>query len=76
MAPKKSPHPDSVAAAQQRLAAAKTRRDETKTQADCDFWNEVAAAIDGGELLQAQACEAIGYGREYVRRQLLEHKTD
>lgn len=76
MAPKKSPDPATVAAAQQRLADAKTKREETKAAADTEFWNEVAAAIDGGELLQTQACEAIGYGREYVRRQLLEHKSD
>jgi hypothetical protein len=60
---------------QQRLAAAKTRRDERKADAEFDFWADVAAAIDSHEVLQAEACEAIGYKREYVRRQLIEHRA-
>lgn len=69
------PDPQTVATAQKRLAAAKTKRDETKANADREFWAEVAAALDGGELLQADACEAIGYKREYVRRQLLDFRS-
>ncbi|MFG3043084.1 hypothetical protein ACGFYZ_39930 [Streptomyces sp. NPDC048330] len=69
------PDPQTVAAAKKRLAAAKTKRDETKAAADREFWSAVAAAIDSGELLQTDACEAIGYKREYVRRQLLEFRS-
>jgi len=64
-----------VQQAQQRLAAAKVTRDERKAQAEFDFWSDVAAAIDNGELKQAEACQAIGYGREYVRRQLIEWRA-
>lgn len=64
-----------VAQAQERLAKAKKKRDETKARADREFWAAVAAAIDSGELKQTEACEAIDYKREYVRRQLLEHKA-
>lgn len=77
MTPKKNPaDPQTVAAAQARLAAAKHTRDAAKAEADREFWTAVATAIDSGELLQSQACEAIGYGREYVRRQLIEHKAN
>ncbi|WP_374778713.1 hypothetical protein OG756_42175 (plasmid) [Streptomyces sp. NBC_01310] len=69
------PDPQTVATAQKRLAAAKTKRDNTKADADREFWADVAAAIDNGELLQTEACEAIGYKREYVRRQLLEFRS-
>ncbi|MCT9142420.1 hypothetical protein [Streptomyces violarus] len=61
-----------VEKAQERLAAAKKKRDEAKAAADREFWSAVAAAIDSGDLRQTEACEAIGYKREYVRRQLLE----
>ncbi|MFE0453128.1 hypothetical protein ACFW2D_17945 [Streptomyces sp. NPDC058914] len=61
-----------VRQAQQRLTAAKARRDELKAAADREFWTAVAAAIDSGELKQTEACQAIGYQREYVRRQLLD----
>ncbi|MEU0287502.1 hypothetical protein [Streptomyces sp. NPDC006147] len=60
---------------QQRLAAAKTTRDQRKADAEFAFWADVAAAIDGGEVKQTEACEAIGYRREYVRRQLIEHRA-
>jgi len=60
---------------QQRLAAAKTIRDQRKADADFDFWADVAAAIGSGEVKQTEACEAIGYKREYVRRQLIEHRA-
>ncbi|POX58872.1 hypothetical protein C3492_35670 [Streptomyces sp. Ru62] len=60
---------------QQRLAAAKATRDKRKADADFDFWADVAAAIDSGEVKQAEACEAIDYKREYVRRQLIEHRA-
>lgn len=61
-----------VQQAQKRLAAAKVTRDRRKDDADFEFWSGVAAAIDSGELKQTEACEAIGYKREYVRRQLIE----
>ncbi|MEV6425000.1 hypothetical protein [Streptomyces sp. NPDC051662] len=64
-----------VQQAQQRLAAAKTTRDQRKADAEFDFWADVAAAIDSGEVKQTEACEAIGYKREYVRRQLIEHRA-
>ncbi|MFF8414688.1 hypothetical protein [Streptomyces omiyaensis] len=69
------PDPQTVAAAKKHLAAAKKKRDKTKADADREFWGDVAAAIDNGELLQTDACEAIGYKREYVRRQLLEFRS-
>ncbi|MFJ3183868.1 hypothetical protein ACIPJN_36535 [Streptomyces sp. NPDC086796] len=74
MTPKKT-DPRTVTAAQERLAAAKTTRDQRKTDAEFDFWADVAAAIDSGEVKQTEACEAIGYKREYVRRQLIEHRA-
>ncbi|OEJ20812.1 hypothetical protein AR457_41820 (plasmid) [Streptomyces agglomeratus] len=61
-----------VQQAQKRLAAAKVTRDQRKDDADFEFWSDVAAAIDSGELKQTEVCEAIGYKREYVRRQLIE----
>ncbi|MFF4902584.1 hypothetical protein [Streptomyces sp. NPDC001068] len=77
------PKPDAAKAAeaqrvqqvQQRLAAAKTTRDLRKADAEFDFWADVAAAIDRGEVKQTEACEAIDYKREYVRRQLIEHRA-
>jgi hypothetical protein len=64
-----------VAKAQERLAKAKKKRDDDKNRAEREFWAAVQAELDAGNLLQVQACEAIGYKREYVRRQLLEYKT-
>lgn len=62
--------------AKERLAAAKTTRDQRKRDAEFDFWADVAAAIDSGELKQTEVCEAIDYKREYVRRQLIEHRAE
>jgi len=64
-----------VQQAQQRLAAAKVTRDQRKADAEFDFWADVAAAIDSGEVKQTEACDAIGFKREYVRRQLIEHRV-
>ncbi|MFF3256497.1 hypothetical protein ACFYWP_37200 [Actinacidiphila glaucinigra] len=66
------PDPEQIRKAQERLTAAKKKRDDIKAAADREFWLSVANAIDSGELRQTDACEALGYGREYVRRQLLE----
>ncbi|MFE4539629.1 hypothetical protein ACFRKB_31965 [Streptomyces scopuliridis] len=68
----KAAETERVRQAQKRLAAAKVTRDRRKDDADFEFWSGVATAIDSGELKQAEACEAIGYKREYVRRQLIE----
>ncbi|MET8861106.1 hypothetical protein [Streptomyces sp. NPDC004579] len=64
-----------VQQAQQRLATAKVTRDQRKADAEFDFWADVAAAIDSGEVKQTEACEAIDFKREYVRRQLIEHRA-
>ncbi|MEW1551300.1 hypothetical protein [Streptomyces tsukubensis] len=64
-----------VQQAQNRLTAAKATRDQRKTDAEFDFWADVAAAIDSGELKQTEVCDAIDYKREYVRRQLIEHRA-
>ncbi|MFE7442383.1 hypothetical protein ACFU7X_18250 [Streptomyces chartreusis] len=68
----KTAEAERIQQAQQRLAAAKVTRDQRKDDAEFDFWSSVAAAIDSGELKQTEACDAIGYKREYVRRQLIE----
>ncbi|MFE9437078.1 hypothetical protein [Streptomyces sp. NPDC006640] len=60
---------------QQDLADAKVTRDKRKADAEFDFWAAVAAAIDSGKVKQTEACEAIGFKREYVRRQLIEHRA-
>ncbi|BBG20690.1 hypothetical protein RVR_P170 (plasmid) [Actinacidiphila reveromycinica] len=61
------------AAAAARLAEAKAKRDKAKQEADRAFWRAVNAEITSKVLLQKEACEAIGYEREYVRRQIKEH---
>ncbi|MGW3154559.1 hypothetical protein [Streptomyces sp. NPDC001089] len=60
---------------QQELAAAKALRDKRKADAEFDFWAAVAAAIDSGQVKQTEACAAIDFKREYVRRQLIEHRA-
>ncbi|ONK09275.1 hypothetical protein [Streptomyces sp. MP131-18] len=71
MTPAKKTDPDdTVAAAQDLLKAAKTRRENAKRAADQVFWTAVRDQIDARTLRQTDACDAIGYTREYVRRQL------
>lgn len=62
--------------AKERLAAAKAKREQRKRDAEFDFWADVAEAIDSGELKQTEACDAIGYKRENVRRQLIAHRAE
>ncbi|QDN84359.1 hypothetical protein [Streptomyces sp. RLB3-6] len=68
----KATEAERIEKAKERLAASKVTRDQRKDDAEFDFWSGVAAAIDSGELKQTEACDAIGYKREYVRRQLIE----
>ena len=64
------PDTETVTAAQQRLKEAKKQRTNARLAADREFWTAVRDEIDSGHLLQTDACEAIGFKREYVRRQL------
>jgi Holliday junction resolvasome RuvABC DNA-binding subunit len=61
---------DTIAAAKQRLVAAKEQREKDRTEADRKFWQAVADEISSGNLRQVDAVEALGFNREYIRRNL------
>jgi len=67
------PAKESRAAARDRIKALKQTRDEAhasaeqaKDAADEAMWQGIAAEIDQGHALQADAAEATGFHRDYI----------
>ncbi|MFD7590675.1 hypothetical protein ACFV84_35155 [Kitasatospora sp. NPDC059811] len=58
------------AAAKKRLADALAEREEGHAAVDTAFWSKVRDEIDSGALRQVDAVDALGYSREYIRKQI------
>jgi hypothetical protein len=65
-----APDPESLEAAQKRLKAAQTKREKDHADVDREFWKAVDAEISSGNLRQVDAATALGFTREYIRRNL------
>jgi hypothetical protein len=65
-----TPDADKVAAAKDRIAAAKLAREKAHAQVDRDFWQVIADEIAAGNCRQTDASAITGYSREYIRREL------
>lgn len=59
-----------VAQAKALLVKANQKREETRAKADQVFWKTVQNEIEAGHLRQADAVDALGYTREYIRKQI------
>ncbi|MEV7602913.1 hypothetical protein AB0O91_36665 [Kitasatospora sp. NPDC089797] len=57
-------------AAKARLAEALTRREKGHADIETAFWTTVRDEIDSGALRQVDAVDALGFTREYIRKQL------
>ncbi|MFI9588268.1 hypothetical protein ACIHCQ_42285 [Streptomyces sp. NPDC052236] len=73
---KKKPTPETIAAAKERLVAAKKQREQDRAEADRKFWQAVADEIDGGNCRQVDAVEALDFNRDYIRRNLKQLAED
>ncbi|WP_433894830.1 hypothetical protein [Streptomyces sp. CA-111067] len=65
-----APDPDVLEAAKDRLVAAQEKREKDHAAVDREFWTAVAAEISSGNLRQVDAATALGFTREYIRRNL------
>jgi len=65
-----APDPAVLAEAKARLQAAQQRRERDRAAADRAFWTAVGHEIASGTLRQVDAADALGFTREYIRRNL------
>ncbi|WBP92195.1 hypothetical protein [Kitasatospora cathayae] len=58
------------AAAKKRLTEALAQREADHADVETAFWTKVRDEIDSGALRQVDAVDALGFTREYIRKQL------
>ncbi|MFJ9846306.1 hypothetical protein ACIRYZ_38880 [Kitasatospora sp. NPDC101155] len=58
------------AAAKKRLADALAQRETDHAGIETAFWTKVRDEIDSGALRQVDAVDALGFTREYIRKQI------
>ncbi|MFJ9167329.1 hypothetical protein ACIRPK_26560 [Kitasatospora sp. NPDC101801] len=74
--PEETPEPGSddaaavLAAARKRLTAAQRKREDDHAEVDRVFWTAVRDEIASKRIRQVDAADALGYTREYIRKNL------
>ncbi|WP_030965632.1 hypothetical protein [Streptomyces sp. NRRL S-378] len=76
------PTDETRAAGRTRIAELKKARDraheeaeKAKSAADEQMWKDIAAELDGGEVLQRDVAEATGFSRDHVLKRTKQYRS-